>query len=129
MSRHQQRIYKASFNNKLGKVHRLQKILTRCSYAKLIAVRQVTTDFVFFNKTLAEQVASLPFKEKRDCLTLISGEQKLMLASRLKLSGSTKSIRQVYIDKSDNKEKQQSKILVIYDKANQALAKMALEPQ
>lgn len=44
VSRHQTRIYKASLNKNYGKMHRLQKLLTRSESAKLLAVRRVTTD-------------------------------------------------------------------------------------
>lgn len=117
LSRHQSRIYKASLINDVGKLHRLQKLLTRSESAKLIATRRVTTD------NQGKRTPGI------DGITITSGKQKLELAHSISLSGSAKAIRRIYIDKPGKTEKRPLGIPVIKDRATQALAKLALEPQ
>lgn len=114
---HQNRIYKASLNREHGKMHRLQKLLIRSISGKLLAVRLVTTDNRGINTPGI------------DGKIVTRSAQKLELAKALSLSGKAMKIRRVCISKPDKREKRPLGISIIEDRANQALAKMALEPQ
>lgn len=114
---HQNRIYKASLNREHGKMHRLQKLLTRSISGKLLAVRLVTTD---------NRGSNTPGIDGK---IVTRSAQKLELAKALSLSGKAMKIRRVCISKPDKREKRPLGISIIEDRANQALAKMALEPQ
>ena len=114
---HQHRIYKASLNREYGKMHRLQKLLTRSINAKLLAVRRVTTD------NRGKRTPGV------DGLIVTNSGKKLELARSLSLSGKAAKILRVFIEKPGKKEKRPLGIPIIEDRANQALAKMALEPQ
>jgi len=113
----QQRIYKASLDGNTEKVHFLQKKLIHSLDAKLLAVQQVTT----LNKG-----RKTPGVDK---VRISSNEQKIKLANSLKLDGTAKAIRRVWIPKPGKTEKRPLGIPTIKDRAKQALAKFALEPQ
>jgi RNA-directed DNA polymerase len=85
--------------------------------AKLLAVLQVTT----LNK--GKNTAGV---EKKRSLT---AKQKLALANELKLDGKARAIRRVWIPKPGKLEKRPLGIPTIEDRAKQALAKLALEPE
>ena len=70
VTRLQNRIYKASRNHEYGKMHRLQKVLTRSKFAKLLAVRRVTTD------NQGKRTPGI------DGIPITSGTQKLELSDR-----------------------------------------------
>jgi RNA-directed DNA polymerase len=113
----QYRIYDASSQGNLAKVHRLQKFLINFMPAKLIAVRQVTT----LNKG-----RNTPGIDKQ---VFVDPQEKLKLAKSLKLDGQAKPIRRVWIPKPGKSEKRPLGIPIIEDRAKQALAKLALEPE
>lgn len=113
----QRRIYKARLSGKLSKVHHLQKLLINSVDAKLLAVQQVTT----LNK--GKRTAGVDRK------TLSSGEDKLKLALNLSLNGKASPILRVWIPKPGKSEKRPLGIPTIVDRARQALAKLALEPE
>lgn len=113
----QYRIYKAARAGDTKRVHWLQKWLINSLCAKLIAVRTVTT----LNK--GKGTAGV------DKLKLVTPKGKLELALKLKLDGQAKPIRRVWIPKPGKTEKRPLGIPVIEDRAKQALAKLALEPE
>lgn len=117
VSRHQHRIYKASIKKDHGKMHRLQKLLTRSISARLLAIKNVTTE------NQGKPTTGV------DGITITSSAQKLELAKKLGLYGKNIKIRKVSINKPVKKEKHLLFFPVMEDRANQALAKMALEPQ
>lgn len=113
----QNRIYKARKNGNTRLVQWLQKFLLQSNDAKLLAVRQVTT----LNK--GKRTPGV------DKTIVTSVEQKLKLALSLKLNGKAQPIRRVWIPKPGKDEKRPLGIPVITDRAKQALAKLALEPE
>jgi len=121
----QKRIYKASRLNEKGKVRFLQKLVLGSPHAKLIAVQTVTTlNLVPVAKQLAQTCALLRWHikgKKTDGLTATSSEEKLKMAKTLQLNGKANFVRKV--------EKRPLGIPTIQDRAKQALAKLALEPE
>lgn len=113
----QHRIYKARINGDIGRVHWLQKFIINNIGAKLIAVRQVT----ILNK--GRKNAGI------DKQIIITPEQKIQLARELTLDGKSMPIQRVWIPKPQRIETCPLGILAIQDRAKQALAKLALEPE
>jgi RNA-directed DNA polymerase len=112
--KYQQRIYLASQNGDLGKVHFLQKRLVNSLDAKLLSVRLITID------NSGRKTIGL------DNSLYLSDSQKSKLVSKLRIDGHAFSIPQMEISKPIPKEKY---LLVIRDLAKQALLKLALEPE
>ena len=112
----QARIAKAAINKKWNDVKRFQYLLTHSYYAKLLAVRKVTTN-----------------KGKKTAG--VDGEIWSTSASKIKAVKSltdkgyqAKPLRRTYIDKKGKKEKRPLGIPTMYDRAMQALYALALDP-
>nr|QKN19282.1 group II intron reverse transcriptase/maturase [Eudorina cylindrica] len=117
----QRRIYKAKKLGQTSRVHWLQKLLINSIDAKLFAVQLVTT----LNKgKRTAGVDGIPKKGKS-----LTDEQKMALAKSLRLDGKANHIRRVWIPKPGKIEKRPLGIPTIKDRAKQALAKLALEPE
>ena len=113
----QKRIYRAYVSGDVRKGRRLQKTLINSYYNRLLAVRKVTQDNQGKKTAGVDQVKSLTKK------------QRLKLAEDLKLGDKAKPIRRVWIPKPGKKEKRPLGIPVMRERATQALAKAALEPE
>lgn len=113
----QYRIYMAARSGNRKRVHWLQKWLINSTGAKLIAVRTVTT--------LNKGGRSVGVEKVK----LTTPDEKLKLALNLSLDGKAKPIRGVWIPKPGKTELRPLGIPVIEDRAKQALAKLALEPE
>ncbi len=113
----QKRIYRAYVSGDVRKGRRLQKTLINSYYNRLLAVRKVTQDNQGKKTAGVDKVKSLTPK------------QRLKLAEDLKLGDKSKPIRRVWIPKPGKKEKRPLGIPVMRDRAAQALAKAALEPE
>lgn len=113
----QYRIYRAARSGHRKRVHWLQKWLINSTGAKLMAVRTVTT----LNKGRRSVGV--------DKVKLTTPEEKLKLALNLSLDGKAQPIRRVWIPKPGKTELRPLGIPVIEDRAKQALAKLALEPE
>lgn len=111
------KIYNAKLKGNSKLVHAYQKLLISRLDAKLLAVRQVTV----LNKG-----RNTPGVDK---LVVSTPEQRLELAKRLSLDGNSQPIRRVWIPKPGKTELRPLGIPVIEDRAKQALAKFALEPE
>ena len=111
----QMRIAKAVQVGKRGKVKALQRILTRSFYAKLLAVKRVTS-----NK--GKKTSGV------DGVLWQGARAKIQAAHSLKQHGyHAQPLRRIYIAKKNGKKRPLS-IPTMYDRAMQALYKLALAP-
>jgi RNA-directed DNA polymerase len=113
----QKRIYRASKSGNVKLVHKLQRLLTKSYYARLLATRRVTQD----NQGKRTQGV--------DGVKSLNPKQRLEMVNKLKITGKAKPSRRVWIPKSGTGEKRPLSIPVMYDRCLQALVKLALEPQ
>jgi len=117
----QKRIFKASARGDLRTVHKLQKLLMKSRSARLLAVRRVTQE------NQGKKTAG------------IDGVKSVSPAGRLALTETIhpkrmrkrkpKPLRRVWIPKPGKAEQRPLGIPVVFDRACQASAKQALEPQ
>lgn len=113
----QKRIYQAANREDVTTVRQLQKTLLKSWSAKCIAVRKVTQD------NQGKKTAGV------DGVKLLTPHQRLQLVKHLKLSSKANAVRRVWIPKPGTQEKRPLGIPTMYDRALQALVKMALEPE
>jgi RNA-directed DNA polymerase len=113
----QKRIYRASLRGDVKATRRLQKTLMKSWSAKVLAVRRVSQD----NK--GKKTAGV------DGVKSLTPKQRFTLVVNLKLFSKGRPTRRVWIDKPGKDEKRPLGIPTIYDRALQALVKMALEPE
>jgi RNA-directed DNA polymerase len=114
----QKRIYQASQRGDTATVHKLQRLLLRSWSAKQLAVRQVTQDNQGKRTAGIDGVKSLP------------PPQRQALAASLSIHHPARPTRRVWIPKPGNPTEQRLLgIPVMRDRANQALVKLALEPE
>jgi len=113
----QKRIYQASQRGDTQAVHKLQRLLLNSWSAKCLAVRRVTQDNRGKNTAGVDGVKSL------------TPPQRLQLAQTLKLSNKASPVRRVWIPKPGKTEKRPLGIPIMQNRAEQALAKLALEPK
>jgi RNA-directed DNA polymerase len=107
----QVRIYRASQNYDKDKTHKLQKLLTVGESAKLLAVREVT------QKREGKNVLGV------NSSTYLSPSKRLELARSIRLDGKTIKISKL------QKKISLLGILTMEERAKQALASLALQPQ
>jgi RNA-directed DNA polymerase len=113
----QKRIYQASRRGEVKTVHRLQKLLMRSWSAKCLAVRKVTQD------NRGKKTAGI------DGVKNLSPANRMRLVLILHLQAKARPVRRVWIPKRGTTEKRGLGIPVMWDRATQALAKLALEPE
>lgn len=113
----QKRIHKAAQRGDVKAMRRLQKTLMKSWYAKLLATRQVTQDNGGKKTAGVDGIKSLNYA------------QRLELAKNLGTSGKVKPTRRIWIPKPGTDEKRPLGIPTMADRALQALAKIALEPE
>jgi RNA-directed DNA polymerase len=113
----QKRIFQAASRGDNKKVRKLQRLLLNSWAAKCLAVRKVTQD------NRGKRTAGV------DGIKALSPEARLALVGRLKLDGKTKPTRRIWIPKPGKAEKRPLGIPTIKERAKQALAKIALEPE
>lgn len=117
VTRVQNRIYKASLQNEKGKIQFLQRKLINSLNAKLLAVKQVT------ERNRGKVTPGV------DKILITTNEEKYNLAKNLTLDGKAEKIKRVWIPKPGKLEKRPLGIPTIEDRAKQALALYALEPE
>src|SRR5947209_315917 len=113
----QRRIYRASQRGDRKKVHRLQRLLMSSWSAKCLAVRRVTQD------NQGKRTAGV------DGVAYLRPEERLTLVSALDLDAKPKPTRRVWIPKPGTDEQRPLGIPTLFDRALQALVKLALEPE
>jgi len=113
----QKRIYKASQRGDVKALRRLQKTVMKSWSCKMIAVRRVTQD------NQGKKTAGV------DGVKSMTPKQRFALVARLKLDSKCRPTRRVWIPKPGKDEKRPLGITTMYDRALQALVKMALEPE
>ncbi len=113
----QRRIYRASQRGKVKLVHRLQRLLVKSWYARLLAVRRVSQD------NTGKRTAGV------DGIKLLTPSQRLQLAQTLSQFSRPRPLRRIWIPKPGKTEKRPLSIPTMRDRATQALIKLALEPQ
>jgi RNA-directed DNA polymerase len=113
----QKRIYRASQSGDVAKVHKLQRLLLRSWYARLLAVRRISQD------NQGKHTAGI------DGYKSLSPKQRLTLAENLTLNEKGSPLRRVWIPKPGRSEKRGLGIPTMEDRARQSLLKLALEPE
>ncbi|WP_434221791.1 group II intron reverse transcriptase/maturase [Limnospira platensis CENA597] len=113
----QKSIFQAAKSGQDAKVRRLQRLLVKSYYARLLAVRRVTQD------NQGKKTAGV------DGIIAISPKQRFELTERIKGNLKAKALRRVWIPKPGRDEKRPLGIPTIQDRARQALVKSALEPE
>ena len=113
----QKRIYRASERGDIKLVRRLQKMLVKSWYARLLAVRRATQE----NK--GRKTAGV------DGVKDLDNKQRITLAKNLEIDGKASPTRRVWIPKPGKKEMRPLSIPTMTERAKQALMKLALEPE
>src|SRR5579883_522807 len=113
----QKRIYRASLRGDVYAVRKLQRTLMKSWSAKCLAVRKVTQD------NQGKKTAGV------DGVKALTSAQRLRLAQTLRLTAKAHPTRRVWIPKPGKTERRPLGIPTMADRAAQALAKLALEPE
>ena len=116
VNRLQARIAKATQEKKWNTVKRLQYLLTHSYYAKVLAIRKVTTNKGKNTPGIDKELWKTPASKMRGALALTDKGYR------------AKPLRRVYIEKPGKKEKRPLGIPCMYDRAMQALYALALDP-
>lgn len=112
----QSRITKATMEGKPNLVKKLQYLLSQSFAAKLLAVRQVTSNKGKNTSGVDGQVWRTPSSKMKAALTLTTKRYK------------AKPLRRTYIEKKGKSKKRPLGIPTMYDRATQALYAMTLDP-
>lgn len=112
----QKAIYNAVQSGNSRKARRLQRLLHKSWYARLLAVRKVTQD------NQGKRTAGV------DGVKSLSPKERLALTEKLRFRFKAKSLRRVWIPKPGRDEKRPLGIPAMQDRAYQALVKLGLEP-
>jgi len=113
----QKRIYQASLRGDKRAVRKLQRLLIKSWYGRLLAVRRVTQD---------NQGKKTP---GIDGVVILDPTRKIELAQTINSNKKPQPVRRIYIPKPGKQEKRPLGIPVIRDRAKQAVTKQALEPE
>ena len=114
----QKRIYRAAQREDVRTVHKLQKLLVKSWYARLLAVRRITQD------NRGKHTAGI------DGAKTLTPPQRWRLANELYLNGTATALRRIWIPKRGSKtEKRPLGIPTQADRARQTLVRQAMEPE
>src|SRR5712692_10299280 len=117
----QKRIFKASERGDLKTVHQLQNLLLKSRSARLLAVRRVTQDNQGKKTAGIDGVKSV---QPTGRFAMVEAIHPKRMSQR-----KPQPLRRVWIPKPGKAEQRPLGIPVMFDRACQALAKQALEPQ
>jgi RNA-directed DNA polymerase len=117
----QKRIFQAEQRGNTEAVHSLQKLLMKSKAARLLAVRRVTQDNQGKKTAGVDGVKSVPPAQRFELAERIHPQQWK--------HAKTLPVRRVYIPKPGKLEKRLLGIPIMETRAQQALVKLALEPE
>jgi RNA-directed DNA polymerase len=112
----QQRIYRATPRGQVRTAHKLQKLLIKSWYARLLAVRRVAQD------NRGKHTAGI------DGVKVLTPPQRRRLAIELRLDGTATPLRRTRIPKRGSPEQRPLGIPTRGDRARHTLVRQALEP-
>jgi RNA-directed DNA polymerase len=113
----QKRIDRATQRGEVSTAHKLQKLLVKSWYARLLAVRRVTQDHRGKHTAGMDGVKSL------------TPHQRLALATAIRLDGQATPLRRTWMPKRGSAEKRPLGIPTQHERARQTLVRQALEPE
>ncbi|GET39532.1 RNA-directed DNA polymerase [Microseira wollei NIES-4236] len=113
----QKRIFRSSQQGNVKLIHKLQRLLLKSWYSKLLAVRRVTPD------NQGKKTAGVDGRKS------LTPPGRITLVNQLKVGHKSKPNRRVWIPKPGNDEKRPLGIPTMYERALQALVKLAMEPE
>ena len=114
----QKRIYRATQRGDVRTVHKLQKLLVKSWYARLLAVRRITQD------NQGKHTAGI------DGAKSLTAPQRWRLAQEIRLDGKATPLRRIWIPKRGSTiDKRPLGIPTQSDRVRQTLVRQALEPQ
>jgi RNA-directed DNA polymerase len=114
----QKRIYQATQRGDVRTVHKLQKLLVKSWYARLLAVRRITQD------NRGKHTAGI------DGAKSLTAPQRWRLAQEMRLDGKATPLRRVWIPKrGSTTDKRPLGIPTQSDRVRQTLVRQALEPE
>jgi RNA-directed DNA polymerase len=112
----QKRIYRATQDGRVRTAQKLQKLLIKSWYARLLAVRRVTQD------NRGKHTAGI------DGMKSLTPPNRLALAHTLRLDSKATPLRRTWIPKRGSTEKRPLGIPTQQERARQTLVRQALEP-
>ena len=113
----QKRIYQASQRGDVKAVHKLQRLLMQSWSARCLAVRKVTQD------NRGKKTAGV------DGVKSLKPPERLLMARQVRLPQKARPTRRVWIPKPGTQDQRGLGIPTMQERAAQALAKLALEPE
>jgi RNA-directed DNA polymerase len=112
----QKRMYRATPQGRVRIARKLQQLLVKSWYARLLAVRRITQD------NRGKHTAGI------DGVKSLSPRQRMRLATALRLDGTATPLRRTWIPKRGSPDKRPLGIPTQHDRARQTLVRQALEP-
>ena len=113
----QKRIYQAAQRGHVRTVRKLQNLLSKSWYARLLAVRRVSQE------NRGRHTAGI------DGVRSLKPPDRLALARVLELDGKAAPLRRIWIPKRGTSEKRPLGIPTLHERARQTLVRQALEPE
>ena len=113
----QKRMYRATQRGQVRTAHKLQKLLVKSWYARLLAVRRISQD------NRGKHTAGI------DGVKSLTPTRRWQLAKSLHLDGQATPLRRTWIPKRGSAEKRPLGIPTQHERARQTLVRQALEPE